>query len=297
MASTLRSFWEHGSASARRGYVVGGTLIGSGLVHLAILALGGGSWEGPVSLRKAATFGLSFGLTLITIVWVTSWVRLGGRSRSVLLSVFTVACALETALVSMQAWRGVPSHYNLETPFDATVARTLAAGGLALIVVILTLTIAAFRADTKIPMSLRIAVRVGFVTLSASLIVGALMIAKGMRLVLAGEAARAYATGGSLKPTHAIAMHAVLVLPALAWLLSFADWTEERRVRVVSLGSAGYLAIGLVVSLQNLAGLSPWDGTLATLLLAAGLLALLTAGSLAVHGAASRFTPGVTIIS
>jgi hypothetical protein len=291
IAGTLWSFWERGSTVECTGYVVGVLLVLSGLVHLSILTVGGGSWEGPLSLRKAATFGLSFGLTLITIVGVTSWVPLSQRSRASLLAVFTVACMVETALVSLQAWRGVPSHYNIETPFDSLVARTLAAGGLALIVVILTCTIAAFRADSRIPMSLRIAVRVGFVTLSTSLIVGALMIAKGMRLVLAGEAARAYATGGSLKPTHAVTMHAILVLTALAWLLSFVDWPEERRVRVVALGSAGYLLLAAVVSAQNARGLAPWDGTFPVVLSVAGLLAQITAGFLAMNGAARSFRP------
>jgi hypothetical protein len=291
IAGTLWSSWERGSTVECTGYVVGVLLVLSGLVHLSILMVGGGSWEGPLSLRKAATFGLSFGLTLITIVWVTSWVPLSQRSRASLLAVFTVACTVETALVSLQAWRGVPSHYNIETPFDSLVARTLAVGGLALIVVILTCTIAAFRADSRIPMSLRIAVRVGFVTLSTSLTVGALMIAKGMRLVLAGEAARAYATGGSLKPTHAVTMHAILVLTALAWLLSFVDWPEERRVRVVALGSAGYLLLAAVVSAQNARGLAPWDGTFPVVLSVAGLLALITAGFLAMNGAARSFRP------
>jgi hypothetical protein len=34
-------------------------------------------------------------------------------------------------LISLQAWRGVPSHFNLETPLDAAIARVLAFGGFA----------------------------------------------------------------------------------------------------------------------------------------------------------------------
>ena len=52
---------------------------------------------------------------------------------------------------------------------------------------------------------------------------------QGMRLVFAGDAPQAYETGGTLKPTHAVTLHAILVLPALAWLVSFADWSEESR--------------------------------------------------------------------
>ena len=124
------SFWKDGQRAERTGYLIGALLVVSGLIHLAILLIAGGSWQGPVSLRKPTTFGISFGLTLITVVWVASFLRLGDRARGLLLRAFTLACALETALVTLQAWRGVPSHFNLETTFDGLVARVLAGGGL-----------------------------------------------------------------------------------------------------------------------------------------------------------------------
>jgi hypothetical protein len=292
IATALWSFWRRGRRVERAGYVVGALFILSGLVHLGILVVGGGSWEGPLSLRKAMTFGLSFGLTLITIVWVASFLPLADRTRAGLLGVFTVACILETVLVSLQAWRNVPSHYNIETAFDALVARTLAVGGLALIAPIVGLTFTAFRANSTVPRSVRIAIRIGLVTLSMSLVVGALMIAKGMRLVFAGDPQAAYATGGALKPTHAVAMHAILVLPVLAWLLSFASWTERRRVNVVLLAAAGYLVLAGVVGVENFAGLTPSDTPLSLGALSVlGVLTLVAAGVLALNGVTRTFSP------
>jgi len=177
---------------------------------------------------------------------------LGERARTMLLGTFIAACVLETTLVSLQAWRAVPSHYNLETSFDALVARALAVGGAALVAIIATLTVAAFRANPAVPVSLRIAIQIGFVLLFSAQVVGALMIAKGMLLVFAGNPQAAYATGGSLKPTHAVTMHAILVLPVLAWLLSFARWSERRRVEMVLLGAAGYIALAVAVAVWNI---------------------------------------------
>src|SRR5262245_5432025 len=121
IAEALSSFWIGGSRVERFGYVVGGLLIVSGLIHLAVLIGTGAPLEGPLSLRKAATFGLSFGLTVITITWVASFLDLTSHTRAIVLATFTVASVIETALVTLQAWRGVPSHFNLETPFDALV--------------------------------------------------------------------------------------------------------------------------------------------------------------------------------
>ena len=56
-------------------YLLAVALMVSGLVHLRVLVVSGGSWSGPLSWRKPATFGLSFGLTLATVTWVLSFRR------------------------------------------------------------------------------------------------------------------------------------------------------------------------------------------------------------------------------
>ncbi|MDN3352009.1 hypothetical protein [Actinomadura sp. DC4] len=226
--------WAGARRVERVVYVTGVVLMVSGVVHLGVFAVDGGPREGPVSWRKAVTFGLSFGLTLVTIAWVSSYVRLSGRARTVLLGAFTVACVLETALVTTQAWRRVPSHFDLETPFDGTVARTLAAGGALIVAVIAALTVAAFRAAPGVAPSMRLAVRAGFVFLDVALLIGVVMIVRGMTAVFGGDQERAYAVGGFLKAAHAATMHEILVLPLLARLLAATGRSEARRVRTVT---------------------------------------------------------------
>jgi len=106
------------------------------------------------------------------------------------------------------------------------------------------------------------------------------MIARGMILVFRGDAQTAYATGGMLKPTHAVTMHAVLVMPALAWLLSFVDWSEQRRERVVRLASLGYVVLATVVAIGNLAGVDLWHppGVMSAPLAVGALLLVATGG-------------------
>jgi hypothetical protein len=112
------------------------------------------------------------------------------------------------------------------------------------------------------------------------------MIAKGMVLVFAGDEQTAYATGGTLKPTHAVTMHAILILPALAWLLSFAKWSEGRRLAVVRVAAVGYLLLAGVVVAANFAGGDPWQMPAPLVALAAvGALALATAAIVALAAA------------
>src|SRR5262245_3188055 len=224
----------------RVAYWTGGLLILSGVMHLAVLLTSGGTWEGPLSLRKPTTFGLSFGLTLVNVTLIASFLPLRNRSRSLLLGLFTAACVLETFLVSLQTWRGVPSHFNVETPFDAVIAQTLALGGFTLVAIIIVLTVAVFRHGGTLPPAFRLAIRAGFVALVGAPIAGGVMIAPGMRLVFGGDPHRAYAMGGWLKPVHGVLMHGILVLPLLAWLMARSHWDERSQMRGVHTAIAVY---------------------------------------------------------
>jgi hypothetical protein len=249
VAAALGSFWTAGRRVERVCYLIGAALILSGLFHLVVFAVDGGPWEGPVSWRKPTTFGLSFGLTLITIAWVASFLRLGDRLRTVLLAVFATACVAETAMIGVQAWRHVPSHFDMETPVNTVISMLLAVGGGVLIAVLVTFTVRAFGRQPGVPASMRLALRAGFTTLLVALASGAIMIARGVVLVRTGHQQEAYAAGGFLKPVHAVSMHGILVLPGLAWLLSFADTTEARRARVITWTTVAYAAMiaGVIV--------------------------------------------------
>jgi hypothetical protein len=288
MGRSLRRSWDEGTRLERVAFVVGAVLFAWGLANVVILLVTGGPWTGPTSLRKAATFGLSFGLTLATVVWATHFVRVGAVARRVLIGGFTVACVLETALVSMQAWRHVPSHFNFTTPFDAAVAGALAFGGMLIVLLVLGFTLSAFRGLGGDSPSMRLALRFGFVVLLAAMGIGAAMIAVGVPMSRTDPQA-AFDTAGFLKPAHAVTMHAILVIPGLAWLLTFTNWPEALRTRIVALGAGGYLLLSAVVVGESIAHTSVLAAPLVpTVLSLAGVAALVGAGGIAAYGALFR---------
>jgi hypothetical protein len=252
MTTALRRIWTDGRSVERVAYVVGAVLFASGLVHLGVLVVTGGTWEGPLSLRKPTTFGLSFGLTLATVAWASSFATVRPALRNVLLGAFTVASVVETVLVTMQAWRGVPSHFNFETGFDTAVSTTLAGGGAVIIVTALSFTAAAVLGTAALRPSMRVALRFGFLMLLVALGTGAAMIATGVAAVRSGDPQLAYATAGSLKPLHGVAMHAILVVPAAAWLLGLVDRPERQRVRLVWLAVAAYSVMTAAAAIFSL---------------------------------------------
>ncbi len=230
-------------------HATGLLLVVSGLVHLVVFAVDGGPWDGPVSWRKPVTFGLSFGATLIAVTWVTSYLRVGTRTRAVLLAVFAADCVVEVGGITLQAWRRVPSHLDMETPFDTAVSMTLAVGGGVLVVLLTVFAVASFRQRPSGPAGMDLAVRSGFAILLVALASGAVMIARGVVLTRTGHQEAAYHSTAPLKPLHGVSLHAVLVLPALAWLLSRTQWSETLRRGLL------YAAIGAYVTAVAGAGL------------------------------------------
>ena len=284
----LRRSWVEGHRVERVAVVIGGVLFTSGLVHLALLLISGGTWTGPLSMRKPTTFGLSFGLTLVSVAWATSFLHLPNRLRTIALGAFSAACVVEVTLVSTQYWRGVPSHFNFSTGTDTMITATLAAGGGVIVATALVWTVAAFRAVADARPSMKLALRFGFVTLLVALGIGAAMIATGTA-ARGTDPNLAYTTAGALKPAHAVAMHAILVIPGLAWLLTFTRWPERTRLHIVRLGVAGYLVLTVVTIIESATHVSPLSApVVGSPGPTVGLAAIVAAGGAALYGLARR---------
>jgi len=233
-------------------YLVGAVLIASGLLHLAMFALDPRPWLGPLSWRKPVTFGVSFGLTLVAITWIASYLRLTDQARSWLLGLFAADCVLEVFGITLQAWRHVPSHFNTTTPANSVVAFSLAAGGALLILTLGSLAVTAFGGRIDASPRMGLAMRAGFALLLAGLGSGVAVIVRGTTLSRAGHLTAAYNTGGYLKLFHAVTLHAVLVLPLPAWWQGRTNTSESRRTAAVAAAATGYVlaaATPLAVSL------------------------------------------------
>jgi hypothetical protein len=241
-----RSYWRSRRPSERACYVIGAFLVLAGVFHFGVFLVSGGPWDGPVSWRKPTTFGESFGLTLIAVTWVTSYLVLRPRTRAWLLGVFAADCVLEVTGITVQAWRHVPSHFNTGTPVNRMIAMSLAVGGAILIATLGTFAVIAFRGQTHGPRDIRLALKAGFAFLLIGLASGVAMIAKGTVLVRSGHLQQAYDTAGTLKPVHGVALHAILVLPVVAEVARWLGYDEPRRYRAVLLATGVYVAATLL---------------------------------------------------
>lgn len=85
----------------RVSYLIGLVLILSGVIHLSGFAIDPRPLLGPLSWRKPVTFGVSFGLTLVSIAWISSYLWL--QARTWVLGLFSAYCVLEVSGITVQA--------------------------------------------------------------------------------------------------------------------------------------------------------------------------------------------------
>lgn len=194
-------------------------LIGSGLLHLLLWRLGTEPWESPISFRKPALFGISTGLTLWSCLWVLRQLP-GSRLATSLGRLLTGTLLLEVALITLQTWRGVPSHFNRSTPIDATIETTLLVLISIATLIIFWLTVVSLQPKSLkgLPAQHRLAVRAGLILLSLSCLLGFIITIVGNQLIAAGLAPETYPQRGVLKFPHGAALHAIQTLVVLAWL-------------------------------------------------------------------------------
>jgi hypothetical protein len=281
LRAAVRGWWAEARGYQRLAYLVGAGLILIGLAHAALWALAGGSASGALSWRKPTTFGLSFGLTTLTLGWVASYLPVHPRLGWTAAWLLCAAVSYEVAWVTVQHARGVPAHFNDTTVLDE---RLFIAGAVMVaiaIVVIAAMTLAAFLRTTA-PAPLALAIRGGLVGLLVAQASGVWLLLHGLRLLDddADPLVQSMSTvgaAGQMKFAHAVPMHAIQVLVVLAWLLSRSGLPQRRQTLLVALAVVGYAGLVGVALGRTSLGLAPvalLDVWTFGYLAAAGLLAV-----------------------
>ncbi|MCY2975832.1 MAG: hypothetical protein NTW52_14340 [Planctomycetota bacterium] len=209
--------------------MVTAVLLLSGCVHLFLLGILGASWHGPLSLRKPALFGISGGLTVFSLAWLMTKLE-PRRLDRLLINSLSVALLIEVGLITHQYWRGVASHFNHSTMFNAAIEFTMLLLILIATGVILYLTWRTIRLRAIDP-AMVIAIRGGMGLLALSCLLGIATSVLGEASLAMGGTTELWGKAGILKFPHGVALHAIQWLPILAWICQ--RLRLSRSVRVV----------------------------------------------------------------
>ena len=198
--------------------ILGLGLLLSGILHLGLLLISGSAWEGPLSFRKPGLFGISSGLTLWSIAWAVT--KLSPRPHDLLLTNFVaVSLVVEVGLITLQTWRGVPSHFNRSTTFDATVEILMLVLIAFVMVWVAWLTIRSASLPS-IDATSAIAIRGGLWLLTISGGLGFAITLIGHLNIADGKSPEIWGAAGVLKYPHGAVLHAIQLLPVLALMMA-----------------------------------------------------------------------------
>jgi hypothetical protein len=260
MGSLLSTLKLEKTASRRLG--VAAALLGvSAAVHVVVLLATGGDWNGAVSFRKPVTFGVSVGLLLWTVGWVMDRLPSRKRLESVLAAVLISSGLIELALITTQAWRGVPSHFTFTTTADSII---FSAMGASIGVFSLALMALAIWAVVQRPAdrTTRLAVLAGRALVITGLGLGQWVIGLGVAMaeqlghapdtVLAGEA-------GVAKFPHAMALHGIQLFIGASVVARLGRLSGRRQLNAVRMTVGGYSALVAWSIVHTNAGRAPLD--------------------------------------
>lgn len=296
-------------------WLAGGLLLAVMLIHVLALAITGGPLTGPVSLRKPATFAETGWLLTWSLALVLPRLRTGRWQRGVIAGTAIAFGVGETTVIGIQAWRGVPSHYNFTTPLDAALIRGGAAGLAGILIIgVLVLIVATLR-SSRTPPDLRLGVLAGAVVLLVGCLDGLAMVSINSGVYQGrlgsgfgrngdyfgpGAATvgpdylgfRPATAGGDLVLPHAIGVHGLVLLAVPTVLLMMGGVPATRRLRVAAV-AAGSVLIAQTVLLIHAFQRQPLDrlGIPALTVLAVcsiGYLSALVAVAVALRGTALR---------
>ena len=237
------------------------SVVAMGLDHREIL--GAPRW------LKPAKFGISTAIYAFTLAWIFTWLPERRRLKAVVGWIVSVVIVLEVVLIDVQAARGVTSHFNVGTPFDAAVFGIMGTAILIAWLASIALTVALFRyrfADEAFGWALRIGMLItvlgqatgGIMTTPTQAQLAAArttaMTVSGAHTVGAPDGGAGLPiTGwsrehGDLRVGHFVGIHAVQLLPALAWLIGPLGSAVRRRRAVLLLASAYFALFGILLA-------------------------------------------------
>ena len=218
---------------------------------------------GSPAWLKPLKFAVSISVYCATLAWLLTLVQ--GRPRLVATVAWATGAALafELVLIVLQTVRGRASHYNISTPFDAAVFQLMGAT-LPPIYGAAVVTAALLARRRGLPPVLTSGVRGGLLVSLLGMAQGSLMIGNGTNAgpgMIGAHTVGALDGGpgllitgwsteyGDLRVAHFVGLHALQLLPLLAWLLQRCATrldvlSQVRLVRLATVACA--TAVGLL---------------------------------------------------
>lgn len=218
---------------------------------------------------KPLKFELSLAVHLLTLAVLVRFVP--GEKRAahwltLVLAVIAVACFAEIVMINMQSLRGVGSHFNTSTAFDARIYQWMGIGALLLTLPVIAVGVrfATLPAVDRLTPGLKLGAALGLIfgALLTFIMAGYLSIQASGHWVdapptdLGGLPLAGWSrSGGDLRAPHFIATHLMQVVPLVGWIVDRRfDTTSAWPRRIVWATAVTGAALAILTFMQARAG-------------------------------------------
>jgi hypothetical protein len=274
MKNTIETLWKSDARLTAVGIFMTALLAATGVALLVDPreVLGAPAW------MKPAKFAASIAIYTFTLAWVFTYLCEWVRTRRIVSWITAVTLLLEIIIIDVQAWRGTGSHFNVGTLLDGVLFTVMGVAILVQTLAAIAVAAALWKqrfADRAIGWALRLGMTVTIV----GAITGGLMTQPtqaqidaaraGQRMTVSGAHTVGAPDGGpglpgtgwsrehgDLRVAHFIGLHAIQILPLIAFVFTRQGWQETRRVRMVWATSASYVSLFGLLLWQALRGQS-----------------------------------------
>lgn len=225
---------------------------------------------GAPAWLKPAKFAISIAIYTFTFAWMFRYLRDWHRVRTITGWITAITMMIEIGIICAQAARGTISHYNARSPLDAALFSIMGVAILLAWGASVAIAIALFR-EPSLNSAMGWALRLGMLPTVFGSATGGLMVTptkeqlSEARITHQLPISGAHTVGapdggpgiprtgwslehGDLRVPHFLGMHAMQVLPFLAWIL------KPNRPGLVFALSAGYADLFVALLAQALAG-------------------------------------------
>lgn len=232
---------------------------------------------GAPAWLKPAKFAVSTAIYMFTLAWVFTYLSEWPRLRKLVGRATVAIFILEVAIIALQAWRGTTSHFNVSTPFNATLFAVMGSAIVVQTIMSVSVAVALWRQRFE-DRALGWALRIGMVITIVGASLGGMMTrptnAQLDQMRATQQAAPiigAHTVGapdggpglpgtgwsiehGDIRVPHFIGLHALQVLPVIALLLWRRRIEDARRARLMMVAGGSYATIFLILVWQALRG-------------------------------------------
>ena len=229
---------------------------------------------------KPLKFILSSGIYLATFLFLITLVSGKHRWLQITAGITAIGLFIENIIITAQAIRGIPSHFNYTTDFDILLFNIM--GGTIMLLAVLNLLLGIWFFFQRLPDPvIAWGIRTGVLITFAGMVVAVLMTSgptpTQRAQFEAGERPSAIGAhsvgvedggpglpffgwsteGGDLRVPHFVGLHAMQVLPLLGYLLSRRrDLLLRQRLTLLFTGAFAYLGLLVLLTWQALRGQS-----------------------------------------